>query len=726
MKKYILMGFFICSMLFAKEQDMFDLSADDVQAKGDIITASGNAFLFYGDIYMVAQKIIYNKQTQEVQLEGGAKIYQGNVMYLDVERVDITLQDKFIKMSHLYLQSAMGIWIMAEQGQGKDGHYTFKRGVISGCDIRSPLWHLNVTSGTYDTQKEYMSVWNPRFYIGRVPVFYLPYFVAPTGNVRKSGLLYPEMSFSNRQGFMYMQPLFIAPYNRWDITLSPQIRTNRGFGGEVEFNFADTDNEVARLQGRYFQNSDDYMNVNNLKNQHIYGGTFLYKTHNVLVKNSERVNDGFWANVTYMNDLEYMRLQSLNAVFNTRLYESRINYFLNSNKHYFGTYLKYYLDLSKPNNDDTFQALPQIHYHHYTDSLFFKNLLYTFDYQGKHITRPSGYGYYQNTMSLPIGVAFPIAKDYFSLGGSLDMYATSVLLKDAFGLTDATGSALNKNINYGVGSYNVSINSDIARPYKHFFHSMHFEAIFSGALYKYTSYAVADDKYQAYNALIDQGLSTEALSMYWNPSDIVDVVKNKHKVDLKLSHYFYGKNGKELFYWRIYQRLFLQDSFLMSNQVLRNEIGFLPFSGLNVSASAFYSYTRKAFSEASLNASFSRWGLDSSLTYYFKLDPLYLASGLYSAQGNTGFARANLGYDFGYFRLNANVGYDVGLGYLKDWYVTISKDIRCFGIGLKFAQDVRPILTADNQITPITNQYVKIEFRFVPLANTGLTYRFEE
>ena len=115
-----------------------------------------------------------------------------------------------------------------------------------------------------------------------------------------------------------------------------------------------------------------------------------------------------------------------------------------------------------------------------------------------------------------------------------------------------------------------------------------------------------------------------------------------------------------------------------------------------------------------------------NLTYYFKLDPLYLSSGLYSPQGNTGFARGTMGYDFGYFRLNTNVGYDVGLGYLKDWYVTISKDIRCFGVALKFAQDIRPTLTADNQITPIKNQYVKIEFRFVPLANTGFTYRFKE
>ncbi len=259
MRQHLIVGLlftWLCSLtpLCAEQKaDMFDLSADDVRASGDIITAEGNAFLLYGDAYMVAQKIIYNKQSKEVHLEGGAKVYQGNILYLDVERVDITLEDKHTIMSNLYLQSTMGIWIMAKQGEGQDDNYTFKKGVISGCDIQHPLWHLNVSSGTYNAQKEYISVWNPRFYLGSMPVFYFPYFFAPTGNIRKTGLLSPEMSFSNKQGFMYMQPLFIAPFNRWDMTLSPQVRTQRGYGGEVEFRFADKENNIATLEDDIFK-----------------------------------------------------------------------------------------------------------------------------------------------------------------------------------------------------------------------------------------------------------------------------------------------------------------------------------------------------------------------------------------------------------------------------------------------------------------------------------------
>lgn len=710
------------------------MSADDVKADGDIITAQGNAFMLYGDVYMVAHKIIYNKQTKIAHLEGGVKIYQNNIMYLDVEQIDMRLEDKHTSMESLYMQSSMGMWVMAKNGEGNEGVYTFRRAVISGCDIVYPLWHLNVSSGTYDTNKEYISVWNSRFYLWGTPVFYLPYFYAPTGTKRTTGLLTPQISFSNKQGFMYMQPLFIAPSERWDITLSPQIRTNRGFGGEFEFRFADKNNSVAILQTRYFRNNEEYTLLNNLKNQQIYGGTLKYNTSNIFTSHHDMssLKDGFFIDITYMNDLEYMRLKSLNAAFNTRLYESRINYFLNSEKHFAGIYAKYYLDLSKVSNSDTFQALPQIQYHHYTDSLLFKNLLYTFDIQSKNITRPSGYGYWQNTMSLPIGIATPILKDYVSIGANIEMYGTTIALQNARGVIDALQTPIDKSINYGTASYNLSLNSDIARPYKKFFHSLHLEAIFSGALYKYTSDYVSDDRYEAYNALLNAGGNSTLIDAYnnglvWNPSDVVDVVKNKHKVDIKVSQYFYGKNGKELFYWRIYQRLFLHDTFLTRNQALRQEFGFSPLDGLTLSGSVSYSFLRSSVSEASINASFNRAGFDTNMTYYFKLDPLFLSSGVYgTTQNDTGFLNGNMSYDFGYFRINGNVGYDVGLGYMRNWYVVISKDIRCFGIGLKFAQDIRPTLTANNDITPIPNQYVKIEFRFVPLANTGFTYRFKE
>lgn len=57
---------------------------------------------------MVADRIVYDKQTQKAYLEGKVKIYQGDTLYLDVSEVELFLQDKQIVMQNLYLQSPEG------------------------------------------------------------------------------------------------------------------------------------------------------------------------------------------------------------------------------------------------------------------------------------------------------------------------------------------------------------------------------------------------------------------------------------------------------------------------------------------------------------------------------------------------------------------------------------------------------------------------------------------
>ena len=81
--------------------------------------------------------------------------------------------------------------------------------------------------------------------------------------------------------------------------------------------------------------------------------------------------------------------------------------------------------------------------------------------------------------------------------------------------------------------------------------------------------------------------------------------------------------------------------------------------------------------------------------------------------------------DFGYFALYGDVGYDFKLRYLRDWNIVISKDIRCFGIGLRFANEIVPILTTTGAQT-IRNRFVSLEFRFVPVTATSISYRFKE
>lgn len=708
---------------------IFELSANNVTSQGNVVIAKDNAFMLSEDVYMYADTITYDREEESAVLEGNVRIYRGDSLFVDATRVDMNLKTKHTILQPAYVQNSDGMWFFGQEIQNTDKIYTFKQAVISGCDVQFPIWHIKASSGRYDSQKEYVSAWNSRLYFGSTPLFYIPYFTFPSSTERRSGLLPPEFGNTSREGFVYIQPLYIAPYKQWDLTLSPQIRVTRGYGGNAEFRIADEKNNIATFNIGAFSQYDEYVQRYNLLNKEIFGFEVEYSRAGILQPLFKNYKDHFYTSIMYMNDLEYKRLQKLNGRYSTRLHTSRINYFGQSDNHYVGMYFKYFSNLAQESNTNTFQTLPNLQYHHSLDTLFSKYLYYTLDVQSKNITRPLGYTYWQNSINIPIGANISILNNYMNLNTKLDMFASNVSLNKAQGVLDpSTNNSVERNMQYAYVNYEVGVNSDVAKAYKYFFHTMHFEGIFNTPTYRYTSDALSNQVYDAYSALA-QTMSSAALETYWNPNEIIDFGSAQPKLDLKFSNYFYDTKGKELFFYRVYQRIYTQNQLLSQNQSLRQEIGANLFDGLTFTTNIFYSHIAKTFNEASITANFNNFGVQSTLNYFFRIDSKAIQSGTYNDIANrSGFLRGSLRYDFGYFQFSGNVGYDTQNNYFKDWSVILSRDIRCFGVALKFAADVRPILTTNvnNPIETIANQYIKIEFRFVPLAGIGFTQRLQQ
>ncbi|RDU66602.1 LPS-assembly protein LptD [Helicobacter equorum] len=708
---------------------IFELSANNVTSRGNVVIAKDNAFMLSEDVYMYADTIIYDREKESAVLDGNVRIYRGDSLFVDATRVDMNLKTKHTILQPAYVQNSNGMWFFGKEIQNTDKIYTFKQAVISGCDVQFPIWHIKASSGRYDSQKEYVSAWNSRLYFGSTPLFYLPYFAFPSSTERRSGLLPPEFGNTSREGFVYIQPVYLAPYKQWDFTLSPQIRVARGYGGNAEFRIADEKNNIASFKIGSFHQYDEYIQKYNLLNKEIFGFEVDYSRTGILQPLFKNYKDHLYTSIMYMNDLEYKRLQKLNGTYSTRLHTSRINYFGQSDKHYVGMYFKYFLNLAQESNANTFQTLPNLQYHHSLDTLFSKYLYYAFDVQSKNITRPVGYTYWQNSINVPIGTNISILNNYVNLNGKLDMFASNVSLNKAQDVLDpATRNSVERSMQYAYVNYEVGVNSDVAKAYKYFFHTMHLEGIFSAPTYRYTSDALSTQVYDAYSVLA-QTMSSAALETYWNPNEIIGFGSAQPKLDLKFSNYFYNTKGKELFFYRVYQRIYTQNQLLTQNQSLRQEFGLSPFDGLTLTTNIFYSYIAKTFNEASITASFNNFGVQSTLNYFFQINSRAIQSGTYNdARNRSGFVRGSLRYDFGYFQFSGNVGYDTQNNYFKNWSVILSRDIRCFGVALKFAADVRPILTANTSkpIETIANQYIKIEFRFVPLAGVGFTQRLQQ
>ena len=99
---------------------------------------------------------------------------------------------------------------------------------FSTCPLTQQDWLIKASTITVQPGNSFGEAINTRFYVGGVPVFYLPYFAFPVTSERQSGLLFPKLSSSSENGIDLAVPYYwnIAP--NMDATISPRLLTSRG------------------------------------------------------------------------------------------------------------------------------------------------------------------------------------------------------------------------------------------------------------------------------------------------------------------------------------------------------------------------------------------------------------------------------------------------------------------------------------------------------------------
>lgn len=701
---------------------IFELFADSVEAEDyKIVIANGNATLVSQDIYIMADFIKYNTESREAEVRGNVHLYKAGNLYFNTQSAKVRFNEKYYLLSPIYVQdSESGVWVSAKVAEGKDKEYEFDSPVVSACDIADPVWRIEGTSGTYNQERNIVSIWNPRIYIKDIPIFWLPYMFLSTKQTRATGLLYPSFTQSTLEGFVYLQPFFIATHDFWDMTLTPQIRTSRGWGGNAELRFVDATHKMFYFNAGFFYNLNRYIRNNDAKNKYIYGFSFNHERRGILNEIFADYNDGLYLDFRFMNDLDYIRLQDArNRDIENRIQTSKANFFGTKGEHYGGLYFKYFLDLQSPTNSNTLHTLPHFQYHKAISHAGLKNLIYSIDFNTKNIMRYQGFGYVDNSVRVPLYFHLPIFAEFATIGANLAANAGIVTLNR----TSQINAQLNgKTSTYFSANYGLFLASDIAKHYDKFFHAINVKAEFSDALYKYTD----DDN----NIFTPTNATSGIIQSTFSDATIFS--ETKPYVRLSFSQYFFGMDGEEILYHRVFQNIDLTQKDILKYESLRNEIGITPITNLTLTNTLKFSYQLKNLEELSFGLNFSYGYFRTNITYYLKqklADQEKRICSLWNdstcVETTTNFLRVKLYQDFSYFTLYADFGYDFGKKYLRDWTLTISKDIRCFGIGLKFANEITPILTTQGS-RAVTNRYISLEFRFVPVTSTSLRYSFRE
>ncbi|GMB90849.1 LPS-assembly protein LptD [Helicobacter ailurogastricus] len=721
-----------------KNHKIFELLADRVDAKNNVVVATGHAVLLNYDVYILADRVSYDTKKKEAIIDGHVKVYRGEGLLVQSEHMKVRMDDKYALMFPFYVQdSVTGIWISADIAHSQKNRYYIKNLTTSGCDIENPIWHVNASSGSYNADKSHLTLVNSKVYLGKIPVLYLPYLFTSTSTKRSSGFLYPEFGTSNLAGFIYLQPFYIAPKDSWDITLTPQIRSKRGLGLNFQGRLINSHQDKFLFNARYFRNYNAYTKKYDLRNQNVFGFETLSASRQALQKYfglKKPLDNAFYLDFLYMNDLDYVRFEKVNKRITDATHMSRGNYFVQTNNHFYGFYLRYFLNLNKINNNDTFQSLPNLQYHKYLNTLGWKHLLYSFDYQFHNVVREVGYGYAQNTINVPLGLQFSLFKKYLSVGlwNTVQLSNLAILNTKTSYIPQVSGQSKEFG-NYFSSGYALYLNSDLAREYHKILHTVQLQAVLSGAYYTFAD-GLFDPQMYNLSALARNNFTSPTLSNYdvqgrlynavWNPSLLFASNPSNSQLYLNLTQYLYGLGGQELLYWRISQVLNFADPTSIASSPIESKIGFSPLRGLDIYGTVFYSWYYNSLEEVSINANYIRKFLSANVSYYLKKN--FDESNINKiSTNNSNYLKAGISNDFRWFSLSASVGYDIQNNVLLNWRVGIFKKIRCFGIGLQFVSQRRPVLTS-NPADPLTiyqNNYIKLTLDFSPITKTNITYR---
>ncbi|MCU7783881.1 LPS assembly protein LptD [Lelliottia amnigena] len=210
-------------------------------AKGnypDNATFTGNVDINQGNSRLQADEV----QLHQKQPEGAAAPVRtvdalGNVHYDDNQVIlkgpkawsNLNTKDTNVWEGDYQMVGRQGRGNADLMKQRGENRYTIlENGSFTSCLPGSNTWSVVGSEVIHDREEQVAEIWNARFKLGPVPVFYSPYLQLPVGDKRRSGFLIPNAKYSTKNYFEFYLPYYwnIAP--NMDATITPHYIHKRG------------------------------------------------------------------------------------------------------------------------------------------------------------------------------------------------------------------------------------------------------------------------------------------------------------------------------------------------------------------------------------------------------------------------------------------------------------------------------------------------------------------
>lgn len=197
----------------------------------------GNVSLRRGDQFLGADSISFSPVSDTYLAEGNVRYQDGGLRVVadrahgdqGANRHQID-NIRYQLISHRGHGGAESIVMTDDAGQLNHATYTT-------CDPDQAHWQLRARQIDVDMETGWGTARGATIRLGNVPVLYVPWIKFPTDDRRHTGLLYPAISNSGRNGFDYRQPIYLNLAPNYDATITPRYMSKRGASLSTQFRY---------------------------------------------------------------------------------------------------------------------------------------------------------------------------------------------------------------------------------------------------------------------------------------------------------------------------------------------------------------------------------------------------------------------------------------------------------------------------------------------------------
>ncbi len=233
-------------------------AADLEYVRDNYAVLTGNVKIKYQDVDVQADRAEIDLLTKIVTATGhvivdqGPRRMAGDTMEYDLDTKTGTLTNATAHVAPDYYFSG------AQLAKVGENTYTVDRGVFTSCSQEVPDWSFNLSHATVEADG-YARVRNATMRAKNLPVFYTPYILWPVKSDRTSGLLIPNIGYSDRRGASVGLAYFQALGRSYDTTVHLDLFSESYLGIGNDFRYRPTEGTRGQLLGYAVRDPEDVL-----------------------------------------------------------------------------------------------------------------------------------------------------------------------------------------------------------------------------------------------------------------------------------------------------------------------------------------------------------------------------------------------------------------------------------------------------------------------------------